>query len=271
MRGLGPAKLWPAAACEPSCRAAAAARELVGVVGDAPGPGRDPEGAVRRPRGHGGRDQPARPRHPPGPGRGPRRRRRRRRARRRRHAQRGGQRPGRHRHRARRAARRVDQRLRPHHRPAQRPDRGHRRRCSTASLPSSIEEVGLGSVNGRYFLFHVGIGFDAAVVEQVERRAAAQAVGRPSAVLCARRSTTWFRHYDQSRPRFSVCIDDESAIVDGVLLDVLNTNPYTFLGNRPFDLAPRPPSTAASAWSRSGRWGWRTLAGAGLAALTGAL
>ena len=31
--------------------------------------------------------------------------------------------------------------------------------------------VGLGSVNGRYFLFHVGIGFDAAVVEQVERRA----------------------------------------------------------------------------------------------------
>jgi diacylglycerol kinase family enzyme len=27
-----------------------------------------------------------------------------------------------------------------------------------------IEEIGLGRVNGRYFLFHVGIGFDAAVV-----------------------------------------------------------------------------------------------------------
>src|ERR687897_2934 len=34
----------------------------------------------------------------------------------------------------------------------------------------SIRRVGLGSVNGRYFLFHTGVGFDAAVVEQVERR-----------------------------------------------------------------------------------------------------
>src|SRR4029453_3807917 len=36
----------------------------------------------------------------------------------------------------------------------------------------SIRRVGLGSVNGRYFLFHTGVGFDAAVVEQVERRSA---------------------------------------------------------------------------------------------------
>src|SRR5215471_3827234 len=34
----------------------------------------------------------------------------------------------------------------------------------------SIRRVGLGSVNGRYFLFHVGMGFDAAVVAQVEQR-----------------------------------------------------------------------------------------------------
>src|SRR5947207_14931876 len=31
----------------------------------------------------------------------------------------------------------------------------------------AIRPVGLGSVNGRYFLFNVGVGFDAAVVEQV--------------------------------------------------------------------------------------------------------
>ena len=51
----------------------AAAGQLVGLVGDAPRPGRDPEGAVGRPRRDRGRDQPARPRHPAGPGRGRRR------------------------------------------------------------------------------------------------------------------------------------------------------------------------------------------------------
>ena len=34
----------------------------------------------------------------------------------------------------------------------------------------SIKRVGLGSANGRYFCFHVGLGYDAALVEQVERR-----------------------------------------------------------------------------------------------------
>ena len=51
-----------------------------------------------------------------------------------------------------------------------------------ALAAGSIEPVGLGSVNGRYFLFHVGMGFDAAVVQQVERRAGAQALRRPPAV-----------------------------------------------------------------------------------------
>ena len=70
------------------------------------------------------------------------------------------------------AARRLDQRVRPHHRPAQRPDRGHRRPARRPRPRARSSRVGLGSVNGRYFLFHVGMGFDAAVVEQVERRAA---------------------------------------------------------------------------------------------------
>jgi Sphingosine kinase and enzymes related to eukaryotic diacylglycerol kinase len=34
----------------------------------------------------------------------------------------------------------------------------------------STHRIGLGSVNQRYFLFHAGIGFDAAVVEQVEKK-----------------------------------------------------------------------------------------------------
>ncbi|MGH9138876.1 MAG: diacylglycerol/lipid kinase family protein, partial [Acidimicrobiales bacterium] len=95
----------------------------------------------------------------------------------------------------------------------------------------TIEPVGLGSVNGRYFLFHVGLGFDAAVVEQVERRAQLKRwAGHPLFVYSA--FTTWFRHYDKNRPRFAI------EGVDAYFSIVLNTNPYTFLGNRPLELVP---------------------------------
>jgi diacylglycerol kinase family enzyme len=101
----------------------------------------------------------------------------------------------------------------------------------------SIRRVGLGSVNGRYFLFHTGVGFDAAVVEQVERRAELKRyAGHPLFVFAG--FDTWIRHYDRSRPRFAVHHSDGTVIDDAYLTIVLNTNPYTYLGNRPLDLAP---------------------------------
>jgi diacylglycerol kinase family enzyme len=101
----------------------------------------------------------------------------------------------------------------------------------------SIRRVGLGSVNGRYFLFHTGVGFDAAVVEQVERRAGLKRyAGHPLFVYAG--FDTWIRHYDRSRPRFAVHHADGTVIDDAYLTIVLNTNPYTYLGNRPLDLAP---------------------------------
>lgn len=107
----------------------------------------------------------------------------------------------------------------------------------TALDKGSIERVGLGSVDGRYFCFHTGIGYDAAVVEQVERRAALKRyVGHPLFAYSA--LTTWIRHYDRSKPHFAVEFDDGSVVEDGYFTIVLNTSPYTFLGNRPFDLAP---------------------------------
>ena len=94
-----------------------------------------------------------------------------------------------------------------------------------------VEEIGLGRVNGRYFLFHVGIGFDAAVVEQVERRAQLKRwAGHPLFISSA--FTTWFRHYERDEPRF------RAGGVPGYFSIVLNTNPYTYLGNRPLDLVP---------------------------------
>ena len=101
----------------------------------------------------------------------------------------------------------------------------------------SIRRVGLGSVNGRYFLFHTGVGFDAAVVEQVERRAGLKRyAGHPLFVYAG--FDTWIRHFDRSRPRFAVHHADGSVIDDAYLTIVLNTNPYTYLGNRPLDLSP---------------------------------
>ncbi len=100
-----------------------------------------------------------------------------------------------------------------------------------------IKRVGLGSVNGRYFLFHVGMGLDAAAVAQVERRSGLKRyAGHPLFIFAG--FDTWIRHYDRSRPRFSVRYEDGTVVDDGYLSICLNTNPYTYLGNRPLNLAP---------------------------------
>ncbi|HEY8543863.1 MAG TPA: diacylglycerol kinase family protein [Acidimicrobiales bacterium] len=101
----------------------------------------------------------------------------------------------------------------------------------------SIRRVGLGSVNGRYFMFHTGVGFDAAVVAQVEKRSSLKRyAGHPLFVYAG--FATWLRHYDRSRPHFAVEHLSGDVIDDGYLTIVMNTNPYTYLGNRPLDLSP---------------------------------
>jgi diacylglycerol kinase family enzyme len=107
----------------------------------------------------------------------------------------------------------------------------------------STRQVGLGKVNGRYFLFNVGIGFDAAVVERVERHPALKRYAGHALFVFAS-VVTWFRHYDRSRPRFAVRTTPgpqggPSAVIDDAYFSIcLKTNPYTFLGKRPLDVAP---------------------------------
>lgn len=99
-----------------------------------------------------------------------------------------------------------------------------------------IERVGLGSANGRFFLFHVGAGFDAAVVEQVERRGLLKRyAGHPLFIASA--VDTWARHVDRDRPWFRIVTEGE-AVDDAWFGLALNTHPYTYLGNRPLEVAP---------------------------------
>ena len=100
-----------------------------------------------------------------------------------------------------------------------------------------ISRVGLGLVNGRYFCFHTGIGLDAAIVRAVERRASMKRwLGHPLFIWAG--LTTFVRGYDRRHPHFRVTASDGSAVADGYLTIVLNTNPYTYFGNRPLDLSP---------------------------------
>ncbi len=100
----------------------------------------------------------------------------------------------------------------------------------------SRRRVGVGRVNDRYFLFHVGLGFDAAVVEQVEKRAALKRhAGQMAFVYCA--LLTWVIHYDRSGPRMAIRAEDDGE-QEAYFAICLKTNPYTFLGRRRLNLAP---------------------------------
>jgi diacylglycerol kinase family enzyme len=127
----------------------------------------------------------------------------------------------------------------------------------------SVRRIGLGSANGRYFLFHAGMGFDAAVVEQVEKRGSLKRFAGHPLFLYAT-VATWLRHYDRKAPHFDIVLGPPVAPggvaaagapegaaaagapgaaigreIAGVYLALcIKTNPYTFLGNRPLDVAP---------------------------------
>ncbi|MDH3292913.1 MAG: diacylglycerol kinase family protein [Acidimicrobiia bacterium] len=101
----------------------------------------------------------------------------------------------------------------------------------------SVTPAGVGMAADRAFLFHSGIGFDAAVVERVEQRGTVKRyAGHPFFVAIT--VDTWLRRIDRSRPWFS--IEDQEGNDFGTfhMAVALNCSPYTFLGDRPLDLAP---------------------------------
>jgi len=107
----------------------------------------------------------------------------------------------------------------------------------------TMRTFGLGTVNapdstkGRHFLFHLGIGYDAEVVAQVERRSSLKRkIGQ--AIFVYASFSTYFKHYDHRRPSFALDFPDGTSVEDGFFTICLNTDPYTYLGRRPLSVTP---------------------------------
>ncbi len=117
-----------------------------------------------------------------------------------------------------------------------------------------VELIGLGEAtpgtgavaSGRFFLFHCGIGFDAAVVNRVERRPKLKRyLAHPLYMLAA--VETWLRSehrntkmtifHNTARPDDADSVETAAGITSSFTV-VLNTDPYTYLGSRPLSIAP---------------------------------
>lgn len=100
----------------------------------------------------------------------------------------------------------------------------------------SIRNAPVGMANGRAFLFHVGVGFDAAVVTRVEKRSPLKRwMGHPwfvASTLAALASPA------TAKLNFTIKTDNGRCRENAQMAVALNVNPYTYLGNRPLDLAP---------------------------------
>ncbi|MBK6501936.1 MAG: hypothetical protein IPG03_06090 [Candidatus Microthrix sp.] len=106
-------------------------------------------------------------------------------------------------------------------------NRAPSRRRGPASPPSEAP---------RWFTFHVGIGWDAATVAEVERRGSLKRYLNHLLFIYAGLKA-FFRDTDRTSPWMRVEVDGE--VVEGWQCLVLNSNPYTFVGSRAFDVDPR--------------------------------
>jgi diacylglycerol kinase family enzyme len=101
----------------------------------------------------------------------------------------------------------------------------------------NFRRIGLGVADGRRFLFHAGLGLDAAVIAQVERRSFLKRYGTHP-LFVATTVDTWLRHYDHRRPRFRVALGDGEVVGDSAFTIISNQRPWAYLGRRPLMVAP---------------------------------
>ena len=114
------------------------------------------------------------------------------------------------------------------------------RQVVDALARGSRRRIGLGAATApgaapRYFLFHLGIGFDAAIIRRMEQHSAVKRYFAHPA-FAATTLSTWFRHYDRSSLiAFTV---DGVVIGEGPYAVISNSDPYAYVGRRPLRIAP---------------------------------
>jgi diacylglycerol kinase family enzyme len=106
----------------------------------------------------------------------------------------------------------------------------------------SFRRVGLGAATApgqerRRFLFHLGLGFDAAVIRRMEQRSYLKRhFAHPAFVLAA--VDTWARHYDRrSSIRLESIGPDGIETATGPYAVISNSDPYTYIGHRRMTIA----------------------------------
>ena len=105
---------------------------------------------------------------------------------------------------------------------------GARRPVSMGCVNSGVED--------RWFVFAAGMGFDAAIVEGVEKH---RNRGRRSThLLYARVGVREFFRSDRRHPHLRVELPDGTTFDDIYFAVIANTDPWTFVGSRP--LRPTP-------------------------------
>ena len=97
--------------------------------------------------------------------------------------------------------------------------------------------IGLGLAGDRYFTFSAGLGWDAEVIADVERR---RARGRRASTMVYIR-TALRRYYtatDRRRPALTLHAPGQAPVTGLFMGVVTNSSPWTYVGSRPVSPAP---------------------------------
>lgn len=125
----------------------------------------------------------------------------------------------------------------------------------------NVHRVGLGAVDGRRFLFHVGFGFDAAVVAGMERRRRSQWVKRFAAhPAFAYQTVATLTRTDRRHAPLEVTVPGE-APHRSFFTVVSNVAPYSFVGPRRLLLTAAAGLDRSLACTSVQRFTWGAVAG----------